>query len=339
MKKFPGVFLVLVLMFLVMQPESLHAQRKVQIKIASIVPQNTPWQVYVDKIAAEWSRITNGEVELVVYHGSQLGKVESQLITQMKLNQIQGAILTSIGLGVIAPEVMTLSYPLLIRNDAELDLVLNALKPDLEARITAKGYHMIAWARVGWVKIFAKSPVLVPADLRRLKMSSGDDLPGLNNVLKSVGFNLVPVAIEDTLVAMNGGTVDATYQSPIAIGSMQVFGVANHMTNLSIAPFMGGIIITERAWRQVPEKYRSQLIASTLRIEKELDAAVRQLEADSVTQMKAYGLVVHDLTPAQEQTWYDEVGRNSSALVDSTTFDQAIFKRVSDLLADFRSRR
>jgi TRAP-type C4-dicarboxylate transport system substrate-binding protein len=320
---------------------SLAAQnRKVQIKIASIVPTGTPWQEYVDRMAAEWMRLSNGKVQMVVYHGSQLGKVESQIITQMKLNQIQGAILTSIGLGQISPEAMSLCYPFLIRNESELDTVLNEMKPELESSITKAGYRILAWSKVGWVKFFSKTPVYTPADLRKMKLASSDDLAGLNNVLRNLGFNLVNTSIDDTLIAVNSGAVDATYQSPIAIASAQIFGVAPNMTDLGLAPFMGGIVLNQRAWRQIEQvltdSEMSAVMAATARIETELNAAVQKLEADAVEQMKGYGLKEIKLTPVQTQEWYNLVDANAAALENNTTFDSTTIRRISETLQRIR---
>ncbi|MDR0910454.1 MAG: TRAP transporter substrate-binding protein DctP [Spirochaetaceae bacterium] len=315
-------------------------QRSLTIKVASIVPNGTPWQEYVDKIATDWKRISEGKINMVVYHGSQLGKYESDILTQMKIGQIQGAIFTSIGMGVITPKVMTMSYPLLIRNEGELDTVLARLQPELEAEIEKQGYHIVAWSKVGWVKFFARTPVLVPNDLRNMKLATGEDLKGLNNVLKNMGFNLVNVSIEDTLIAMNSGTVDATYQSPIAIGASQVFGVAKHMTDFAVAPFMGGLVVSERVWKQVEEilspEQMDELMKATKDYETRLNEAVEELESQSVKQMQGYGLIVHELSPEQREEWYKEVATNTMAMEATDTFDQATFAEIEKIVDDYR---
>jgi TRAP-type C4-dicarboxylate transport system substrate-binding protein len=140
-------------------PEPAFAQRrKVTIKLASLVPENTPWGSALNRMAAEWAAATKGEVSLMVYHNGSAGS-EVDTLRKLKMNQIQAAILTSFGLNTITPEILTMSAPFLIRNNTELDLVLNDLKPELERRINEKGFYTLAWSKAGWVKFFSKAPV------------------------------------------------------------------------------------------------------------------------------------------------------------------------------------
>jgi TRAP-type C4-dicarboxylate transport system substrate-binding protein len=313
----------------------LFAQRKITIKMASPVPENTPWGQCLNQIAAEWRRITGGEVEIVIYHNGVAGNEEA-VVRNLRVNQIQAAVLSTFGMYELSPEIMTLSCPFLIRDDKELDLVLAGLKGELEEKINAKGFFTLAWSRVGWVKIFSRSPVFVPADLKRQKLGTNGEQAELNQAFKTMGFQMIPVARNDILIALNGGMVDAVYESPVAVGSLQIFGLAKNMASINIAPFMGGIIFNQRAWRSIPEKYRPQLIEATRRLELELDHSIRALEEDMVKTMGNYGLKVNQLSPAQEQLWYDEIGRVMPGLV-GTAFDRGIYGRIEAILRAHRS--
>ena len=332
MKKIFRIILALVLIFSV---SPLFAQRKLTIKMASPVPENTPWGQCLDQIAADWKQITNGEVEMIIYHNGVAGS-EKDVVRSLKLNQIQAAVLSSIGIYEISPEIMTLSCPFLIRTDDELDAVLAGLKDELEARINSKGCYTLAWARVGWVNIFSKEPVFVPADLKKQKLGTNVDLAEINQAFKTMGFQMIPVARGDILIALNSGMADAVYESPIAVGSTQIFGLANNMASINIAPFMGGIILNQRAWSLVPEKYKTQLIAATRKREADLDGAIKGLEADVIKTMTSYGLKVNQVSPEQAQLWYDEIGKVMPSLI-GTAFDRDIYNRIDTILKDIRN--
>ncbi|MDR0487527.1 MAG: C4-dicarboxylate ABC transporter, partial [Treponema sp.] len=51
----------------------LSAQRKITIKLASLIPENTAWGAAINKMAADWYKATNGEVEMIVYHNATAG--------------------------------------------------------------------------------------------------------------------------------------------------------------------------------------------------------------------------------------------------------------------------
>ena len=152
-----------------------------------------------------------------------------------------------------------------------------------------------------------------------------------------MGFQMVPVANNEILIALNSPMVDAVYQSPIAVGSTQAFGFANNMASINVAAFMGAIILNRRAWNAIPDKYKPQLIEATRRREAELDKVVRQFEDDMIKLMGNYGLKVNQLTPSQEQLWYDEVERALPGMV-GTIFDRNIYNRIEAILRNYRGR-
>jgi len=315
----------------------LFAQRTITIKMATPIPENTPWGQFFNQMIGEWKTITNGEVELVVYHNGVAGS-EKDVVRSLRVNQLQAAVLSSFGLFEIIPEIMTMSCPFLIRNDDELDLVLERVRGDLEQKLNAKGFTTISWAQVGWVKFFSKAPVFVPADLKRQRIGSNSDQEELNQVFKAMGFQMVPVARNDMLVALNSNMVDAVFQSPVAVGSTQVFGLAKNMASINVAPFFGAIVLNQRAWRTIPERYRAQLAASTRRMEDALANSVRELESEMIRTMGNYGLTVNHVTPAQELLWHEEIGRAVPSLL-GTLFDRNLYSRIESIVSDHRSGR
>ena len=72
--------------------------------------------------------------------------------------------------------------------------------------------------------------------------------------------------------------------------------------------------------------------------EAELDLAIRELEDEMIKIMGNYGLKVNQLSPQQEQLWYDEIGRAMPNLV-GTMFDRNLYGRIEAVLKDYRSRR
>jgi len=331
------IFRVVLALTLIFTVNPLFAQRKITVKMASPVPENTPWGRILNQLAADWKRITNGEVEMIIYHNGVIGG-EKEVVRNLRVNQIQAAVLSTYGLYEISPEIMTLSCPFLIRDDDELDLVLGGVKGELEGKINSKGFFTVAWSRVGWVKFFSKQPVFVPADLKKQKLGTNADQAEMNQVFKTMGFQMVPVSSNDILIALNSSMVDAVFQSPIAVGSTQAFGLARNMASINIAPFIGAIILNQRTWNAVPEKYKPQMIAAARKNEAELDRAIRGLESDMIKIMGNYGLKVNQLSPAQEQLWHDEIGRAMPSLV-GTMFDRGIYGRIEGILRDYRKKR
>jgi TRAP-type C4-dicarboxylate transport system substrate-binding protein len=337
-KKFFCLFWVTVFILGFSGLPAAHAQRrKITIKLASMVPENTPWGIKLNQMSREWAQITGGEVELMVYHNGVAGE-EADVIRKLRLNQIQGAVLTSFGLNAISPEILTLSCPFLIRNENELNAVLENLKPELEKRIDEKGFFTLAWSKAGWVRIFSKTPVTLPSDLKKLKTGTNPNEPEMEQALKTIGYPVVPVSSSEAMVALNSGRIDAVYQSPVMVAGMQLFGITKYMTSINIAPVMGGIVLNRVAWRAVPDRYKPQIIESAKRIEREMDGEIQRLEREAISTMARYGLTTLQLTPQQDQVWYDDVERSYPAML-GTTLNRNIFEKIDTILKAHRGKR
>jgi TRAP-type C4-dicarboxylate transport system substrate-binding protein len=332
-------FIMVMALVCVLNPGAVFAQRRIVIKVASPAPETTDWGKALNQISREWASITNGGVEFRVYPNGTQGKGnENEMLQMLKANTIQAGVFTSSGLNLISPGIITLSSPFLIRDNDELNAVMADLQGELESRVEKEGFVVLGWSRGGWLKIFSRSPVLVPGDLKRQKLGANPLDDKIMQAFVTMGYQMVPVGLNDMLVSLTSGKIDALYNSPIGAGGYQLFGVAKNMTSLNVAPFLGGLVLNRRAWQAVPDQYKQRLIEATANIVKGLDQAVTRMEDDVVNEMKKYGLVVHDVSPQQAQMWYDDTARAMPALLGNT-FDRDLYQRIDAVLKDYRNKR
>jgi TRAP-type C4-dicarboxylate transport system substrate-binding protein len=311
--------------------------RPLTIKLASLVPETSPWGAALNKMAGNVKAETNGAVDIIVYHGGVAGG-EADVLRKLRLNQIQAAILTSFGLNEITPQVLALSCPFLIRGNEELDYVLEKLKPVLEEKINQSGFQTIAWSKVGFVSFFSKVPARTPAEMKKLKLGTSETETTLLNVFKSMGYQLVPQSMDQVLIDFNTGRVDAVYQEPLSAAAFQLFATAKYMMNFPIAPFMGGIFMNQTAWRTIPEQYRSVVLKHAKVAETEIDTQLESLKTDALAMMTANGLTVYDLTPEEQAMWINDTEAAIPRLVGSM-FDADMYRRITDILKEYRSRK
>jgi TRAP-type C4-dicarboxylate transport system substrate-binding protein len=311
--------------------------RHISIKLASLVPELSPWGTALNKMSRNILAETDGNVEVIVYHNGVAGG-ESDALRKLRLNQIQAAILTSFGLNEITPEILTLSCPFLIRTNGELDYVLQRLKPALEARINRQGFQTIAWSKVGFVSFFSKIPARTPNEMRAVKLGVSDVEVTMINVFKSMGYQLVPLPMDQSLIALHTNRSEAVYTSPLSAASFQLFATANNMMDFPIAPFMGGIVMNQTAWRGIPENYQAIILKHAKIAELEMDAEIQTLEQNAIDMMKKNGLNVYHLTPTEEALWISDTEKAIPRLL-GPTFDTDIYRQVVDLLKEYRAGR
>jgi TRAP-type C4-dicarboxylate transport system substrate-binding protein len=310
-------------------------QRKTIIKLASPLPRNTIWGVELDKIAGEWARITGGEIELRVVHGQT---DEGKNLALLRQNQIQIAIFTSIALNSIAPEIMALSIPMFIHDNDEFDAVLQEVRPILNSKIEEKGFVNLVWAKAGWVRIFSTAPVVYPDDLRKLRVGTNPDEEDILNAFRTMGFNMVPVALTQVTQQLTSRRIDAIYQSPTAVAPIKLYKTTKYMNTLKLAPFMGGALMNQQGWKDI-EKYRPRLQELFTNAGTNMENSFLQEEEKAIANMRADGLAIHDATPAEEEFWYRDLQKYLPDLVSRNIFNRDMYDRIQAILQKYRGGR
>jgi TRAP-type C4-dicarboxylate transport system substrate-binding protein len=309
--------------------------RKTVIKLASPLPRNTIWGAELDKIAGEWAKRTGGEIELRVVHGQT---DEGKNLTLLRQNQIQISIFTSIALNSIAPEIMALSIPMLIHDNDEFDVVLNEVRSTLNSKIEEKGFVNLVWAKAGWVRIFSTAPVVYPDDLRKLRVGTNPDEEDILNAFRTMGFNMVPVALTQVTQQLTSRRIDAVYQSPTAIAPIKLYKTTRYMNTLKLAPFMGGALMNQQGWKEI-EKYRPQLQELFRNAGTNMESSFLQEEEKAIANMRADGLTIHDATPAEEEAWHRDLQRYLPDLLARNIFNRDMYERIQNILQSYRGSR
>ena len=317
----------------------LFAAPKVRIRLASLAPEATAWGKALNTMAVEWAKATGGEVELTVHHNGALGSDEGEVLKKLRADMVQAAVFTSVGMNSISKKIFTMSCPFLIRNDAEMRYVLDDLGAELESAIESEKFKLVAWSRVGWIRFFGRNPIRTPADLKKQTIVGPPDMPELNNMFKSLGYTVVPTSYNDTLMVLSSKKADAVFQIPPFVAAFQLFGVAKNMLPLDISPVMGGIVMNERGWRKIPDKYKPKLIEISRRIALEIDKGSTAMSEEAIKTMERNGLVPSSPSADDERLWINEMEAAMPLFTGgrSPIADPVLFRRISELLKKYRS--
>ncbi len=302
------------------------------IKIGSLAPVGSPWDDVLRELTAEWQRLSGGSVKAIVYGGGTAGD-EPAMLRKMRIGHIDGAAITVTGLTHVYPGVMTIQTPLLITDDAELDYVLDKVRPYYEEQIEEKGFKVLFWTLVGWAYLFSTEPVVTPDDLRALKYYVLEGDAEFIKTWKDLGFRPVPLATTDVLAGLQSGMVEAYAATILSSLSLQWFGVAKHMTDMTMAPMLAVLVISMRTWNRIPADLRSEYESVARGLEERMRAETSRLDQEALAIMNTYGLVTH---PVPEQVVGDwrEVLREGFL----KTTDMQAYELVAGYVEEFRNR-
>jgi TRAP-type C4-dicarboxylate transport system substrate-binding protein len=308
--------------------------RPIVLKIGSPTPKGSPWDNALKELAAEWREITGGQVQMRIFSGGVAGE-EADVIRKMRFNSLQGAVLTALGINQIYPDAFVLSLPFLMHSDQEFEYVLDRIEGRLKENIEEQGFKVVGWTSVGWIYFFSTEKVIYPDDLRRLKLATSDSDKAIAQAMKALDFNAIPVGLNELLTGLNSGMIDACYTVRLGAAAYQWFGIANHMMDLPISPVLAGIVVSERAWRQIPDEYKDEMIRAAERVAADLAGETEQLEQDAMQIMLDNGLIVHDIPSDAVEEWREDFARGIE-MIKGDTFSEDIYNVVSEHLEEYR---
>lgn len=307
------------------------------IKIGSIAPDRSPWNDALKEMGREFETITKGGVKLKIYPGGIAGG-EEDMIRKIRVGTLGGAVLTNVGLKKIYQDAYVLNIPFLFSNEEELNYVLEKMKPTFEKKIEEKGFKVIIWSMSGWINFFSKHPIIWPDDLKKFKLSFTSGEPEMEQAWKKMGFPVIPNELKDLMMALQSGMCDAFYLPPLVAGSGQYFPLAPHMSSLNVAPLVGGIIIANKIWNNIPAEYHQPMMDAAERISRRLQGKVKELEKDALKTMQENGLVIHDAPAEALNKWREVSVKGMDELVDKV-FSRDVYNQVLQHLKEFRQKK
>jgi TRAP-type C4-dicarboxylate transport system substrate-binding protein len=308
----------------------------INIRFASPLPRSSEWGRALDRMAADWEKATNNNVRVVVNHDGREGN-EQKMLSSLSSDAIQVALFTSAGIAEICPAVMNLSVPFMIKNERELDAVLQNILPELERRVRNE-FVILAWSKGGWVYIYSKEVVLTPDDLKRQKLGTNAEMRDMNTVFRTMGFNLVETDWVTVGTRLATNTINAVYVIPAIVAPMQLHRNLNHMLELPIAPVMGAIVMNRVTWNKLSAAQQQEIVRATQRIATDFDASVTRTEANAISAMGRDGLHVNKPTQAQQDMWSRDLQTTLPSLV-GPIFDRDLYNRINSVLERVRSGR
>ncbi len=308
----------------------------VTLKVGSVAPRNSPWDKALTEISSRWAEASGGRVVLKIYPGGIAGG-EADMLRKVKVGALDGAVLSSMGLNKISPDLLILTMPLIIKDKPELDYVMKKIGPTYEEIMKEKRYKLIGWTMAGWMKVFSRDPVRYPDDLRAQKLgfTSGEDV--LIQILKNMGFHIVPSDTIDWLSSLQSGRVDALLISPLIAAAYQVFTLADNMLDYPISPLLGAIVFSDRSWRKVPEKYHDEFLEIVSEVVADLDVESKALEDKAFDLLLENGLQVQETTPEIEREWnalIDEIYGKEGVI--GKVISRDVFEEVTGYTKEYR---
>jgi TRAP-type C4-dicarboxylate transport system substrate-binding protein len=307
------------------------------LKLATLVPEGSLWDKAVRELGARLGSDTAGRVRFQVYPGGVAGD-EPDLLRKLRAGQLQAALFSAPGLGDIDPASYVFQVPLLYEDDAEVQLVLEELRPVLARRLEEKGLVLVHWGAAGWLRIFSSKPVASYADFKARKQFVWGTDGRQARWYRELGLEPVSLAATDVLPGLQTGLIESLPVTPLAALSLQWFRSAPYMLEDRFAPLLGGLVVAKSAWSRLSEADRAAFLALGRETERRLFEEVPLREAQALEEMRQRGLTIASV-PAGDRAQWLALGRGFQQRFREHSVPTEIFDRAVALLEEHRRNR
>jgi len=270
------------------------------LRMATLAPSGSSWM----KVFNAWNQTvqkqTNGTLKFSFYAGGSQGD-ERDFVRKMRAGQMDGAAITTTGLGMLVRSVLVLALPGIITEYAQLDKVRTELNAQFEEMFVEQGYELLGWGDVGKTRIFSKHEFQKPSDLKKLRPWAWKDDLIFTEVLKVIGANPVALGVPEVYTSLQTKIIDTVPASALAAVSLQWYTQLNYVTESNSGIIVGATIVRKDKYDALTEEQQKVLTETGIRAHKALNRSIRRDDDTSYATILKRGITGVDTTPAKAE--------------------------------------
>jgi TRAP-type C4-dicarboxylate transport system substrate-binding protein len=255
------------------------------------------WLTFRDRLA----QLSNGQLPVRMLIYGQLGS-EDQLVSGLRRGRVQFANLSAMAVSTVVPEMALLYAPFLFADAAEADFVYDNLLTELYREMLAeKGLHLVSWYEIGFIDVYAKEPLLLPAQAagRRFRVGSG---PAARLFATVIGADVIPLGFADVVASLQTGLIEAGENAVSLYARTGIASEAGHLT-LTDHSFGVSAIVASKTWWDSLSPAQQMMVSEAWPAIETTRIAVRSESRGDLDAAASLGIVVHTLTAAQRDQW------------------------------------
>ncbi|POF34102.1 C4-dicarboxylate TRAP transporter substrate-binding protein [Roseibium marinum] len=282
---------------------SMPASAATTLRIGTVLAPDDPMGQGLEKFKAEVEKATNGDVEVQVFHNSQLGDT-TEMIDQARAGANVGTVTDVARLSSFVPSLAIMSAPFLFDtyDDADKFALSDEYLAWGDELKDKSGLVMLAsnWYQ-GPRHALTQKPISVPADLAGVRMRT-IGAPIWIETIRAMGAEPTPIAWGEVYSALQLGAIDAAEAQPTAIKGSKLYEVIKYVTKTGHIQLVTALVVAADAWDQISPE--NQKIVRDLAVENGRYASglTIDLGEQALADVAATGVTVSeiDLAPFKE---------------------------------------
>ena len=280
------------------------------LRIAALVVRGSPWGRLLEDNARAIADATQGRIKVEYAFGDEIGS-EAEMVSRMERGELDGAMISSVGLDLLRPDVRVFEMPLLFDSEADAARARSTLAAEVSARLDEAGMVVLRLGDQGGSYLFSRDD---PRDAKAVASTTWwvweNDAP-MTSVLRRARYGLdhrEPPAVLDGLAT---GALGGCYaQLPVVIA----LDWHDHVRFAVGPPLSYGIamtVVTKEAFARLSQSDQEAVRRAAAKTNERLEEQMLTAASDARKFLETAGIRFVELPPnrlaslrlAAEATW------------------------------------
>ena len=307
-----------------------------EIKIATLSPDGTSWMKMMRLGAEEIAKRTDNRVRIKYYPGGVMGD-ENAILRKMRINQLQGAAVTSGSLTRYFKDADIYGMPFLFNSQNEVNYVRRHMDKLILQGLEDNGLISFGLAESGFAYILSDSAIQSVSDLRQHKVWI-PDTAAARDAVKAFSLQPIPLPISDVLAGLQTSLVNTIAAPPIAAIALQWHTQVKYLTDMPLMYAWATLVISKPVLKKLSKEDNTIVYDVMSRIFHDIDQQNKNDNISALVALKNQGIKF--IKPNQEQytEWKSLAMQANKQLVTNGVNSKEMFTLVSKLIADSKTQ-
>ena len=308
---------------------------QIQIKIATLAPQNSEWAEKFQKGAIEIQERTENRVKLKFYWGGAQGNAK-KILQKIKIRQLHGGTFSPTDFQEVYPDLNIYGLPFLFKDFDEVDYVRDRVDNQLEQGFKNLGFNTYGFAGGGFAYILSNEPIREYEDLKNKKiwLPQGDLIS--YEAMRSLNLLPVPLPMTDVLTGLQTGLIDIVAIPPVVALALQWHTKINYITRVPVLYAMGFLAIDSKMINRINTDDRKVLNEVISRIYSEVDSNSQQDSENAYEALSKIGIQEIQFDGDEYQKLTDLLEEPTKKMANDGFYSLELFNEIKMYIDDFR---
>ena len=247
---------------------------------------------------------TNGQVEVQIYPGSQLGG-EERTYQDIQNRVIQIGSLAVNNAALFSPSLMVFDLPYIFASAEDCYKVMDENWDAINERMIQESGNMaIAWLVQGFRVISnSKHPVTKITDLQGLKIRVPNN-PVMIETFRAWGCDPTPMAWDETFNALQQKVVDGQENPYPVFASNKFEEVQKYISDVHYKIWLGPVVVNASWLKAQPENVQKAILEAGREVTKSNRELIAEMEKELIADLIKKGVVIDKLE--DEKVWQEK---------------------------------